>query len=566
MSHIALYRKFRPIVFADIVGQDHIITTLKNQIKNDRVGHAYLFNGGRGTGKTTAAKILARAVNCLEHANGEPCNKCEVCKGILSEKNTDVVEMDAASNNGVDDIRQMIEKVNFLPTASKYRVYIIDEVHMLSSGAFNALLKTLEEPPLHCIFILATTEPQKLPATILSRCQRFDFKKLDNANIVKRLEIICKESNININNEALETIAVLAEGSSRDSISILETCIGEEGELIDAQRVKDIVGVPSLEYINKIVNGIVNYDTINALNSLDEVLKQGKDLSNCVFEIIKYLRDTLIYKVTNTLELYNKQEMENIGSLAKSLSKERLLYLINLFIEVENSIKTSTQQLIIVQAVIIKSSSSVVTQEEILETKKVETEKKVVQEVKRTEENKGRLIEVKKVEESRENLGVNLVEEIKKSEESKENLEVKLPEEAKIAEESLESIEIKETEVENIQKIEEQAGEYVSYWKDVLEKLKKDGKVILYTNLMKTKAREDGDTLLIEFEGTLSDFGRNVIEKADNKKELTSIISKVSGKNLKIKYVDNKQGSVKPKNNNEDLIENLGIAINVIDE
>ena len=206
MAYTALYRKFRPTTFEEIVGQEHITQTLRNQIMAGRVGHAYLFNGGRGTGKTSAAKVLARAINCLNPKNGEPCNECEICKEAISGSLTDIVEMDAASNNSVEDIRQIRDEVNFLPTKAKYRVYIIDEVHMLSTGAFNALLKTLEEPPEHVKFILATTEPQKLPATILSRCQRFDFKKISEENIQKRLEIVCKESNIEITNEALKII------------------------------------------------------------------------------------------------------------------------------------------------------------------------------------------------------------------------------------------------------------------------------------------------------------------------------------------------------------------------
>ena len=199
MAYTALYRKFRPLKFEDMVGEEHITRTLKNQIISKRVGHAYLFNGGRGTGKTTSAKILARAVNCLNPKDGEPCNECEICKEILEGSLTDVVEMDAASNNSVDDIRGIRDEVNFLPTKAKYRVYIIDEVHMLTTGAFNALLKTLEEPPEHVKFILATTEPQKLPTTILSRCQRFDFKKITNENIIKRLKIICTESPLMFN-------------------------------------------------------------------------------------------------------------------------------------------------------------------------------------------------------------------------------------------------------------------------------------------------------------------------------------------------------------------------------
>ena len=229
MGYTALYRKFRPNTFGEMVGQEHITRTLRNQIMANRVGHAYLFNGGRGTGKTTSAKVLARAINCLNPKDGEPCNECEICKEALAGSLTDIVEMDAASNNSVEDIRSIREEVNFLPTKAKYRVYIIDEVHMLSQGAFNALLKTLEEPPEHVKFILATTEPQKLPATILSRCQRFDFKRISNEDIIKRLEIVCKESDIKATTQALNIIASLSEGAMRDALSILERCV-QDGE------------------------------------------------------------------------------------------------------------------------------------------------------------------------------------------------------------------------------------------------------------------------------------------------------------------------------------------------
>ena len=283
MAYTALYRKFRPLKFEDMVGQEHITKTIKNQIMAGRVGHAYLLNGGRGTGKTTTAKILARAVNCLNPQNGEPCNECEICKAALAGSLTDIVEMDAASNNSVEDIRAIRDEVNFLPTLAKYRVYIIDEVHMLSTGAFNALLKTLEEPPAHVKFILATTEPQKLPATILSRCQRFDFKKISNEDIMKRLEYVCKESNIEISKEALKLIALLSEGAMRDALSILERCLQEGNEKIDENFVKDLVGIPKLTFISQIIEAIIEYKVENVLKTIEEVENEGKDLQNLLW-------------------------------------------------------------------------------------------------------------------------------------------------------------------------------------------------------------------------------------------------------------------------------------------
>ena len=349
MAYTALYRKFRPITFDEMVGQEHITKTLKNQIMAGRVGHAYLFNGGRGTGKTSAAKILARAINCLNPKDGEPCNECEMCKGILSGSNTDVVEMDAASNNSVEDIRSIREEVNFLPTSSKYRVYIIDEVHMLSTGAFNALLKTLEEPPEHVKFILATTEPQKLPATILSRCQRFDFKKISNSDIIKRLKEVCKKSEIEITDEALNTIAILSEGAMRDALSILERCVQDGLKNINEDNIKDLVGIPKITYIQEIIDGILEYNIEKVLTALDAVINEGKDVTNLTWELIKYTKDLLVYKTTNKIELYSEDEIKKLKELAQKAEKDRLLNLVYELSELQNSIKISSQKLIIFQ-------------------------------------------------------------------------------------------------------------------------------------------------------------------------------------------------------------------------
>ena len=309
MGYTALYRKFRPTKFSEMVGQEHIKKTLINQIISNRVGHAYLFNGGRGTGKTTTAKILARAVNCLNPKDGEPCNECEICKGALDGSLTDIIEMDAASNNSVEDVRSIREAVNFLPTKAKYRVYIIDEVHMLSTGAFNALLKTLEEPPEHVKFILATTEPQKLPATILSRCQRFDFKRISNEDIIKDLEYVCKESEIKITKEALNLIAVLAEGGMRDALSILERCNQDGEEQIDENKVKDLVGIPKFTLINSLVSSVFEKNTEESLEVLKNILDDGKDINNLIWEVIKYVKDILLYKSTGKTELYSLDEI-----------------------------------------------------------------------------------------------------------------------------------------------------------------------------------------------------------------------------------------------------------------
>mgnify|MGYP003293313097 CR=1 FL=1 len=279
MAYIALYRKFRPRTFEEVVGQEHIEKTLKNQIINNRVGHAYLFSGGRGSGKTSTAKILARAVNCLNPIDGEPCNECEICKQALEGNLVDITEMDAASNNGVDNIRDIREEVQFIPTTAKYRVYIIDEVHMLSTGAFNALLKTLEEPPAHVIFILATTEPQKLPATILSRCQRFDFKRISRENIIKRLKYICEENNTKIEDSALRMIANLADGAMRDAISILDRCVSDGDEVITEEKIRELSGVPQFEYLSKMAHAIFSKNPETVLKISEALVEEGKDIN-----------------------------------------------------------------------------------------------------------------------------------------------------------------------------------------------------------------------------------------------------------------------------------------------
>ena len=370
MGYTALYRKFRPQTFAEMVGQEHITRTLRNQIMANRVGHAYLFNGGRGTGKTTSAKVLARAINCLNPKNGEPCNECEICKAALNGSLTDIVEMDAASNNSVEDIRSIREEVNFLPTKAKYRVYIIDEVHMLSQGAFNALLKTLEEPPEHVKFILATTEPQKLPATILSRCQRFDFKRISNEDIIKRLEIVCKESNISITPQALNIIASLSEGAMRDALSILERCVQDGENNIDEDKIKELVGIPKITYIHSITEAIIEYNIDEAMESITKVLDEGKDLNNLLWEIIKYVKDILVYKVTKELNIYSEDELKDIKELSEKVTKERLLYMITDLSKLENDMKWSSQRSILFQVEIIKLCSDDIIEQPVQNVKK----------------------------------------------------------------------------------------------------------------------------------------------------------------------------------------------------
>ena len=516
MSYTALYRKFRPLKFEEMVGQEHITRTLKNQIIAGRVGHAYLFNGGRGTGKTSAAKILARAVNCLNSIDGEPCNECEICKAALSGSLTDIVEMDAASNNSVEDIRSIREEVNFLPTLAKYRVYIIDEVHMLSTGAFNALLKTLEEPPEHVKFILATTEPQKLPATILSRCQRFDFKKISNDNIVKRLEFVAKESNIEITKEALNLIAILSEGAMRDALSILERCLQDGETNIDEDKIKDLVGIPKLTYINSIVKAFLEYNVEEAIKAVDVVINEGKDLNNLLWEIIKYVKDILVYKATGKLEIYSQKEIEEIKSLADEVAKERLLYIITDLSKLENDMKWSSQKTILFQVEIIKLCS-----EEVIE-------------------------EPKKINKKNETEGIKTSNNAQQTDKNKDQ-----------------NISKKENLMQAISKFDSAKG-----WKNILDELRQSGKIMLYSNLLKAKPIEINDmTIGITFPEGLNAFGKSILEKQENIIELSKIISMEYGKDMKVRIIENAESLPKKeeKSELESMADNLDIPLNIIE-
>ncbi len=297
MAYQALYRKWRPNVFEDVVGQDHIITTLKNQIKTSIISHAYLFSGTRGTGKTSTAKIFARAVNCLNPVAENPCNECEICKGIITENIMDVLEIDAASNNGVDHIREIRENVKYPPAKGRYKVYIIDEVHMLSGGAFNALLKTLEEPPSHVIFILATTEPHKLPATILSRCQRFDFKPVKLTDIVERLTHICQAMDISFEEKALGIIAQNGKGALRDSLSILEQCIAFSKGDLTYDEVVNTLGLTKEEILYQLAQAVKKRDSAAALGIVQQLIAEGKDTQLLIKDLINHFRQLLMLKL-----------------------------------------------------------------------------------------------------------------------------------------------------------------------------------------------------------------------------------------------------------------------------
>ncbi len=327
MAYQAIYRKWRPTVFDDVVGQEHITETLKNQLKTGKLAHAYLFCGTRGTGKTTAAKILSRAVNCENPQNGSPCNECSICRGIADGSIMDVYEIDAASNNGVDNIREIIDDAKYVASEAKYRVYIIDEVHMLSGGAFNALLKTLEEPPEHVIFILATTEAHKVPQTILSRCQRFDFKRIRPEDIIRRMREIAMGDELSITDEAYRLLAQLADGSMRDGLSILERCISAAGNSLTYDTIISVLGITGSAPLFKIADAVNEGSAKGVLEIIDSLMKDGKDLHVFADNLLEHYRSLMVCKVTedpSRLLDCDAQQLVQLKAQAEKTSYEKL--------------------------------------------------------------------------------------------------------------------------------------------------------------------------------------------------------------------------------------------------
>lgn len=358
MGYTALYRKFRPDNFADVKGQDHIVTTLTNQLKHDRVGHAYLFCGTRGTGKTSVAKILARAVNCQEPVEGNPCNQCEVCREIMAGNSMNVIEIDAASNNGVDNIREIREEVAYRPTKGNYKVYIIDEVHMLSAGAFNALLKTLEEPPSYVIFILATTEVHKIPVTILSRCQRYDFHRISIDTISGRLSRLLEEEQIEAEEKALRYVARAADGSMRDALSLLDRCIAFYlGETLTYDKVLEVLGAVDTDVFSRLLRKILEGDVTGSIQILEEMIRQGKEMGQFINDLIWYLRNLLLVMTASSDE-----DMIDVSSHTLELLEEEknladmntLMRYIRVLSEASNRMRYETQKRVLVEITLIK--------------------------------------------------------------------------------------------------------------------------------------------------------------------------------------------------------------------
>lgn len=358
MSYTALYRKFRPSEFGDVKGQEHIVTTLQNQIKANRIGHAYLFCGTRGTGKTTAAKIFARAVNCEHPMDGSPCGECAMCRSIAAGTSMNVIEIDAASNNGVDNIREIKEEVTYRPTEGRYKVYIIDEVHMLSSGAFNALLKTLEEPPEYVIFILATTEVHKIPVTIMSRCQHYDFRRISIETISDRLNELMEAEQVEVEDKAVRYIAKAADGSMRDALSLLDQCIAFYlGQKLTYDNVLEVLGAVDTDVFSKLLRNIIRRNVPAVLDTVEELVMQGRELLQLSVDFTWYLRNLLLLKTSDMPEDVLDVSSENLAQLkeeAEMIESDVLLRYIRIFSELSEQLRYATQKRVLLEVTLIK--------------------------------------------------------------------------------------------------------------------------------------------------------------------------------------------------------------------
>ncbi len=546
MSYLALYRRFRPDTFDKVIGQEAIVTTLKNQIKSGSVGHAYLFCGARGTGKTTLAKIFAKAVNCLNPKNGSPCGECEACKNLNDPSSIDILEMDAASNNKVEHVREIRENVQYPPVNVKYKVYIIDEVHMLTPEAFNALLKTLEEPPKHAIFILATTEPQKLPATILSRCMRFDFRLIETKKLYDLVCQIYDEIGKKYTSEAVMAIAKAGEGSVRDTLSVADLCVSIGDGEIKYDDVLSVLGATDFEKTNSIVKAMFEGNVGGVLTSCNELISLGKSIGVLVKDLAGYLRDVLVVKTCKTAkEILSlpDEKFETMKSLASSVNDSRILRSLEIISGVENAIRFSTQQRNVLESALLKASmpendgniDALLSRIKTLEEKLKTLEEKGVTVVK-TPEVQVKVEEAKVIEETnkeRVEIAVKTVKETIKVEKSP------------IVEEK---VEIKEIKVEKpVEKpLTPPSVDAKRVWGTVVRKLRGlEGKTILWVACQEMSATLIGNTLYINAGG---ESEKNLLLKDGNLQTIKELTSTFGDFEIKIAgEEDVKNVSVKDK-------------------
>ena len=544
MAYTALYREWRPKNFEDVVGQEHITTTLKNQIQNDRIAHAYLFCGTRGTGKTSTAKVMAKALNCLNPIDGEPCNECEMCKKINQGLAIDVTELDAASNNGVDKIRDIIDDAKYPPQEARFKVYIMDEVHMLSMGAVNAFLKTLEEPPANVIFILATTDPQKLPITILSRCQRFDFKRISKAEISSRLRKIVDAQGVLADEKSLELISRVSDGAMRDALSILDQSIAMGDGSINYDSVVSMLGLVTNEYLFKITSSIIERNIQNAMNIIEEVVYAGKDINLFIKDLTGHFRNLLMAKVTNNPEEVLDMSMENINLIKEQGSRirvEEIMRDIRILQEAESNAKISKQARLYLELATIKMCKI-----------EYDTSNEVI------------LSRINKLEEAIKSGRIQVAQ--AKQENSTASV-TKL--QNKVAEKKVSK---KDEQITVTSTIEENTNSTISIgdiqksWHDILEAIKSRRAMVIYASLMTGKpvACNNG-IVVVEYEEAYA-FNKIRLEKPDNIKVINDVFSEVMRESLKVRFtVESKE---EQRRSTEDvLLDAFGeSALEILDE
>lgn len=545
MAYTALYREWRPKNFEDVVGQEHITTTLKNQIQNDRIAHAYLFCGTRGTGKTSTAKVMAKALNCLNPVNGDPCNECEMCKKINEGLAIDVTELDAASNNGVDKIRDIIDDAKYPPQEARFKVYIMDEVHMLSMGAVNAFLKTLEEPPANVIFILATTDPQKLPITILSRCQRFDFKRISKSDISDRLRKIVGAQGVLADEKSLELISRVSDGAMRDALSILDQAIAMGDGSVNYDNVVGMLGLVTNEYLFNITSAIIERNIQRAMNIIEEVVYAGKDINLFIKDLTGHFRNLLMAKVTNNPEEVLDMSMENINLIKEQGSRirvEEIMRDIRILQEAEGNAKISKQARLYLELATIKMCKI-----------EYDTSSEVIlARINRLEE----AIKSGKIQVAQVQQGSNQIAEVSNVQKIVATQNVINKEQA-VTETPV--IEVNTNATTSI-------GDIQRSWHDILEALKARRAMVIYASLMTGRpvACNNG-VVVIKYEEEYA-FNKIRLEKPDNIKVINEVVSEVMRERLKVRFtVETKEEA--ERNPEEVLLQALGeSALEIIDE
>ncbi|WP_252231194.1 DNA polymerase III subunit gamma/tau [Clostridium sp. ZBS15] len=546
MAYTALYREWRPRTFNDVVGQEHITTTLKNEILNDRIAHAYLFCGTRGTGKTSTAKVMAKALNCFNLQDGEPCNECEMCKKINEGLSMDVTELDAASNNGIDRIRDIIDDTKYPPQEGKYKIYILDEVHMLSGGAVNAFLKTLEEPPSNVIFILATTDPQKLPITILSRCQRFDFKRINQKDISDRLRKITESQNVSVDEKSLDLIARVADGAMRDSLSILDQAIAMGDNNIKYDDLISILGLVTNEYLFDITNSIVERNIEKAMVIIDKLVFSGKDIHLFIKDLIGHFRNLLMVKVSNTPEEILDMSLENIELIkeqGKKIRIEEIMRGIRILQEGEANSKVSKQSRLYLELSIIKMCKiEYDTSSEVMLARINKLEESI-------KSGKIQVVSNSQISEKAHSTDVVSNNQVKSQEKQVKREQPTVSEEHNVNVES-------SLTIDNIKRA----------WSEILEAFKAKRAMVIYASIVTARPYkfENGVATLL-YEASYA-FNKNRLEKLEYKKIVNEVFSEVLKDKIIVRYEveNNKDGEL----SKEELLKQKldGMPFEILDE